>query len=93
MTQSLNLNLENSNTTSAYNTVPIEINVSGSYNNLLAYLISLETMNYYINVTGWHFSSSKNEISGSSMLDSNNQISPRPSENFNLRLTANTYWK
>ena len=91
--QSLNLDLDKSNTSSGYNTVPLEINISGSYNNLLAYLISLETMNYYINVTNWQFSSSGNKISGSSMLDSDNQISPQLSESYNLRLTANTYWK
>ncbi len=93
ISQSLNLNLDNSNQTSSYNIVPLEISASGTYNNLLAYLIALETMNYYINVTSWQFSSSKTVTSGSSVLNAGKQ-SPSPSgEHYTLRLAANTYWR
>ena len=51
ISQSLNLSLDNSNPASGYSTVPLTINASGTYNDLLAYLISLETIKYYINVT------------------------------------------
>jgi len=91
--QSLNLDLDNSNQASGYNIVSLEINASGRFSDVLSYLISLETMNYYINVTSWQYSSSEAVTSGSSVLNTNNQNSSRTSENYSLRLTANSFWK
>ena len=93
ISQSLNLNLDNSNPTSGYNTVPLTINASGAYNDLLAYLISLETMKYYINVTSWQFLSSGTVSSGPPALDANEQNPPRTTPIYTLRLAANTYWR
>ena len=94
ISQSLNLNLDNSNTASGYKTVPLQISASGTYNDLLSYLISLETIKYYINVTSWQFLSSGTTVSsGHSVPDDADQNPPRAIPHYTLRLAANTYWK
>jgi len=93
ISQSLNLDLDGRVVTGGYNTVAMEISASGTYSDVLAYLISLETMNYYISVTDWQLSSGGTVLSGSSVLNAGNQSSSRASEYYTLRLAANTYWK
>ena len=91
--QSLNLNFDSLSNDPNYNIIPLEISVSGTYANVLNYLISLETMNYYINITNWQFSPGGAIVSEISVLETNKQSASRSGAPYTLRLTANTYWK
>ncbi|MFA4940986.1 MAG: hypothetical protein WC582_00075 [Patescibacteria group bacterium] len=64
--------------------VPLQLFPQGNFNQLLNYLIGLETLNYYINIKSLDFSSSSK--------------APAPGEeksfgNVGLFITADTYWR
>jgi Tfp pilus assembly protein PilO len=78
--QKLNLDLK-FNSDGTIKKVPIIIEISGSFASVMNYLIALETFSYYININSFDlsFSAPAKEEAGSGR--------------YNLRLTANTYWK
>jgi len=63
-------------------TVPLRLTVIGTYNNLMNFLVSIENLNYYINVNDVSISSA-----GRSATGNENESS------FTMNINSNTYWK
>jgi len=86
ITQTINLNFDAISTKQSYQEIPLNLDVKGTYNNLINYLIDLETLRYYINI---HSFSITMLSSGQSPKDGGLVASP----NYTMNLSANTYWK
>ncbi len=78
--QKLNLDLK-FNSDGTIKKVPVSIEVSGTYSAILNYLISLETISYYININSFDLTLSSSAKKEEAL------------EYYNIRLDANTYWK
>jgi len=87
--QKINIDLNNPEKGDGFNKIPISINVSGSFEDLIDYLANIESLNYYINIE--NLSLSKNSVDNSSVKaallgqDLRNQMG--------LEISGYTYWK
>lgn len=79
ITQKINLMTDKALAENQYKKIPLQIMATGSYADILQYIINLETLSYYINITNIDI----NKTNGDEMHTG--QVS--------VQITANTYWK
>lgn len=78
-------------TTSEFLTIPISIKAKGKFNDIMDYLINLETMTYYINITDIELATTGAPRRGSFSI---NQETPANDGNIiTMNITADTYFK
>ena len=73
--QNIQLDTNNINHQNGYATMPAKLNLSGRYQDILGYLIDLEKLNYYLNITHIALNSE-----GSRSFSSKTRINPIPLE-------------
>lgn len=74
---------------SEFEKITLEISAEGSFLNIMNYLISLETLNYYVNVNFLDISSSNSQIVNNELLGNK----PSASHKVICKIIADTYWK
>jgi len=92
VSQKINLAPKKSNIDGIYKNVPITLAVSGNFVNLRNYLVDLETMSYYLNIS--QLTITNTPSTGTSKLKvpgDNGAITKKI--NASLNITGNTYWK
>ncbi len=86
-------NKDKSKIKSDYKKVMLNLNLEGSFSNIMNYLIDLEALNYYINISSLDLGSaekiSTRRYPPSPLAEENNQ----QDNNIVCKLTADTYWK
>ena len=88
VTQKISFNLNADHSSPVYQKIPLEILAQGNYYDILRYINSLETLNYYINIKSLEFSS------GAIIFTTADGTRKTTSENsINLKISANTYWR
>lgn len=73
---------------SEFEKITLEISVNGSFLNVMNYLINLETLNYYINISSLDISESKIDFEKRP-----GEEGPSSSSKVTCKITADTYWK
>ena len=87
--QKLNIDLNNPEKGEEFNKIPISIDASGNFKNLMDYLANIESLSYYINIQ--NISLSKNSLDNSS---SKTALLGQASQNqMELKISGYTYWK
>ena len=86
--QSLNINLSNPEKGEIFSKVPVAIEVTGSFSNLMNYLADIESLNYFINITGLSLKKTT----------ADSDLSSRPGElassaKITMSLSGYSYWK
>ncbi|MBU0897947.1 MAG: type 4a pilus biogenesis protein PilO [Patescibacteria group bacterium] len=82
--QKINLGSDQSIKNETYKKIPLQLSIQGDFINQLNYLISLESLNYYINIKSLELSKQEIDITNSKKL---------PLTWLNLKLIADTYWQ
>ncbi|MEK7557648.1 MAG: type 4a pilus biogenesis protein PilO [Patescibacteria group bacterium] len=82
--QKINLGSDQSIKNETYKKIPLQLSTQGDFINQLNYLISLESLNFYINIKSLEIS--KQEIN----IANSEKLSPTW---LNLKLIADTYWQ
>lgn len=87
--QKLNINLNSPEKLENFSKVPININTSGSFRNLIDYLANIESLNYYINIENISLAknSDNNPSAKAALLGQNLQ------DQMELQISGYTYWK
>ena len=73
---------------SEFEKITLEISANGNFLNIMNYLIDLETLNYYINISSLDIFESKVDIERGP-----GEEGPSSSSNVSCKITADTYWK
>lgn len=74
-----------------YSKVPISIEASGNFDDLINYIIELESLKYYININKLDISSISS--SRSQLLSSPDLPGAQTGNNYTVSMSATTYWK
>mgnify|MGYP000893397972 CR=1 FL=1 len=87
--QKLNIDLNNPEKGGEFNKIPISIDASGNFKNLMDYLANIESLSYYINIQ--NISLSKNSLDN---LSNKSVLLGQASQNqMELKISGYTYWK
>jgi Tfp pilus assembly protein PilO len=86
--QNLNINLSNPEKGDVFSKVPVSIDVTGSFANLMNYLADIESLNYFINITSLSF---KKVASDSEQNSRPADLSP--AGKMTMSLSGYSYWK
>jgi Tfp pilus assembly protein PilO len=89
--QTINLDYGDSADKGQYRVIPITIDKSGNYENLLAYLVALEELEIYITPGRVRLSKSGNRQAGRGDLAAPDR--PLSGREFTMQISAATYWK
>jgi len=84
--QTINLDIAKINKDKSYQALPLRLSARGNYKNIMNYLISLEALNYYINIDS-------TDLSSASAKQSAVPEGQTTFSNIGLTISANTYWK
>ncbi len=84
--QTINLNTAKINKDKSYQALPLRLSTRGNYKNIMNYLISMEALNYYINIDSMDLSSASTKLSATPEAQTT-------FSNISLTISANTYWK
>ncbi len=85
VTQKINLNPAKTKEIDGYMKNPLQINTSGSFKNQLNYLLSLEAINYYVNINTLELN-----LGSRRAISEDGQISDG---RINMQIFADTFWK
>jgi len=86
-----NLEADSADGTDYYFEVPIDLETSGTFKDIIDYMAELESLSYYININKINIGSYA--ISGSVSRMSNGSDPAPSNKNITLNLSATTYWK
>ncbi|MCK4554354.1 type 4a pilus biogenesis protein PilO [Candidatus Parcubacteria bacterium] len=86
VSQTINLDTAKINKDKSYQTLPLRLSMRGNYKNIMNYLISMEALNYYINIDSMDLSSASAKLSATPEVQTT-------FSNISLTISANTYWK
>lgn len=87
--QKIDLKFTKTEKNQSYKKIPLTITAKGKINNLINYLVDLETLNYYINIKSLDISQSQTPPHGPSSRPG----AQKASGGATLTLNADTYWR